>query len=148
MTLRIRRPWILRARTLPPRRLLSCRRATAWFTSWVRIDSTSQQTTLCGHVILHECHDVPTAGHLGKDKTMEQVKRRFYWPRMDADVLRYVRTCDACQRNKPSQQATPGSAAATADPDSSVAAGDDGSHHAAASIDVGVTMRSSCSWTS
>lgn len=58
--------------------------------------------------ILHECHDVPTAGHLGKDKTLEQVKRRFYWPRMDADVLQYVRTCDACQRNKPSQQATPG----------------------------------------
>jgi len=58
--------------------------------------------------LLHECHDVPTAGHLGKDKTLEQVKRRFYWPRMDADVLQYVRTCDACQRNKPSQQATPG----------------------------------------
>ena len=65
--------------------------------------------------LLHECHDVPTAGHLGKDKTLEQVKRRFYWPRMDADVLQYVRTCDACQRNKPSQQATPGLAAATAD---------------------------------
>ena len=58
--------------------------------------------------ILHECHDAPTAGHLGKDKTLEQVKRRFYWPRMDADVLQYVRTCDACQRNKPSQQATAG----------------------------------------
>lgn len=58
--------------------------------------------------LLHECHDVATAGHLGKDKTLEQVKRRFYWPRMDSDVLQYVRTCDACQRNKPSQQATPG----------------------------------------
>jgi len=58
--------------------------------------------------LLHECHDVPTAGHLGKDKTLEQVKRRFYWPRMDSDVLQYVRTCDACQRNKPSQQATAG----------------------------------------
>ena len=58
--------------------------------------------------LLHECHDVPTAGHLGKDKTLEQVKRRFYWPRMDFDVLQYVRTCDACQRNKPSQQATAG----------------------------------------
>ena len=58
--------------------------------------------------LLQECHDVPTAGHLGKDKTLEQVKRRFYWPRMDADVLQYVRTCDACQRSKPSQQATAG----------------------------------------
>lgn len=58
--------------------------------------------------LLHECHDVPTAGHLGKDKTLEQVKRRFYWPGMDKDVLQYVRTCDACQRNKPSQQVTAG----------------------------------------
>lgn len=54
--------------------------------------------------ILHECHDAPTAGHLGKDKTLEQVRRRFFWPGMDADVLQYVRSCDACQRNKPSQQ--------------------------------------------
>jgi len=58
--------------------------------------------------LLHECHDTPISGHLGKDKTVEQVKRRFYWPGLDDDVLRYVRSCDACQRNKPSQQATAG----------------------------------------
>ena len=55
--------------------------------------------------ILHECHDAPTGGHLGKDKTIEQVKRRFYWPRMDEEIQTYVTGCDACQRNKPSQQA-------------------------------------------
>ena len=42
--------------------------------------------------LLHECHDAPTAGHFGKDKTIEQVKRRFYWPGMDKDILQYVRT--------------------------------------------------------
>jgi len=55
--------------------------------------------------IIEECHDVPTSGHLGKDKTMEQVKRRFYWPRMDQEIHDYVTGCDSCQRNKPSQQA-------------------------------------------
>ena len=55
--------------------------------------------------ILQECHDVPTSGHLGKDKTIDQVKRRFYWPRMDAEIQAYVTGCDACQRNKPSHQA-------------------------------------------
>lgn len=55
--------------------------------------------------ILHECHDAPTGGHLGKDKTIDQVKRRFYWPRMDAEIQTYVTGCDACQRNKPSHQA-------------------------------------------
>ena len=55
--------------------------------------------------ILHECHDAPTSGHLGKDKTIDQVKRRFYWPRMDAEIQTYVTGCDSCQRNKPSHQA-------------------------------------------
>jgi len=55
--------------------------------------------------IIEECHDVPTSGHLGKDKTIEQVKRRFYWPRMDKEIQVYVTGCDACQRNKPSHQA-------------------------------------------
>jgi hypothetical protein len=58
--------------------------------------------------ILHECHDAPTGGHLGKDKTMDQVKRRFYWPRMDEEVQQYVIGCDACQRNKPSHQSKMG----------------------------------------
>ena len=55
--------------------------------------------------LLQECHDAPSGGHLGKAKTIEQVKRRFYWPRMDAEIAQYVTSCDSCQRNKPSQQA-------------------------------------------
>ena len=58
--------------------------------------------------LLRECHDAPTSGHLGKDKTIEQVKRRFYWPRMDEEIAQYVTSCDACQRNKPSHQAKSG----------------------------------------
>ena len=58
--------------------------------------------------ILAECHDTPLAGHLGRDKTAELVKRRFYWPGMDADIEQYVLSCDQCQRNKPSHQRTPG----------------------------------------
>jgi hypothetical protein len=58
--------------------------------------------------ILQECHDSPLAGHLGTDKTTEQVKRRFYWPGMDKEIEAYVTSCDACQRNKPSQRATMG----------------------------------------
>ena len=54
--------------------------------------------------ILRECHDAPTSGHLGKDKTVDSIKRRFYWPRMDADIVSYVIGCDECQRNKPSHQ--------------------------------------------
>lgn len=56
--------------------------------------------------ILHECHDSKISGHLGTEKTIERVKQRFYWPAMDKEIRRYVGTCDQCQRNKPSHQAT------------------------------------------
>jgi len=58
--------------------------------------------------ILAECHDSVTGAHFGRDKTLAAVKERFNWSGLAADVDRYVSTCDACQRNKPSQQATPG----------------------------------------
>jgi hypothetical protein len=58
--------------------------------------------------LIRECHDSATAGHLGRDKTVEQMQRRFFWHGMTTRVGEYVMTCDACQRNKPSQRLTPG----------------------------------------
>ena len=58
--------------------------------------------------LLAECHDSPTGGHLGRDKTLHAMKARFAWDGMATAVDKYVASCDACQRNKPSQQSTPG----------------------------------------
>ena len=58
--------------------------------------------------ILAECHDSVTGAHFGRDKTLAAVKERFAWDGMAGAVERYIATCDSCQRNKPSQQATPG----------------------------------------
>ena len=58
--------------------------------------------------IIRECHDAQTAGHLGRDKTIDLIKRKFYWSGMDQMIRDYVITCEACQKNKPSQQRTPG----------------------------------------
>ena len=55
--------------------------------------------------LLKECHDAPTAGHLGQEKTLELLSRNYYWPRMRAFVNEYVCTCDTCARNKPSRHA-------------------------------------------
>ena len=54
--------------------------------------------------LLAEAHDAPTAGHLGRDKTLGRLRESFYWPLMDEMVREYVRTCPDCQRNKPSNQ--------------------------------------------
>jgi hypothetical protein len=45
------------------------------------------------------CHDDPTAGHYGQKRTLELVKRKYYWPNMHQDVAEYVQTCDLCQRS-------------------------------------------------
>ena len=58
--------------------------------------------------LLAMCHDDATGAHFGRDKTLNAVQQRFRWRGLTTDVEAYVETCDACQRNKPSQQRTPG----------------------------------------
>ena len=58
--------------------------------------------------VIHDCHDLPGMGHLGMARTLEKVRRRFYWKTIRADVNEYVGTCRKCQHNKPSHQKTYG----------------------------------------
>ena len=51
--------------------------------------------------ILVEYHDCPAGGHLGREKTYLAVSRDFYWSHLYKWVRKYVRTCDMCQRVKP-----------------------------------------------
>jgi len=39
-------------------------------------------------------HDVPTAGHGGRWKTVELVMRNYWWPGVTRDVGKYVKGCD------------------------------------------------------
>ena len=50
--------------------------------------------------ILESEHDTKVAGHMGQDKTVELIKRNFYWPSMVNDIEDYVRSCEVCQRTK------------------------------------------------
>lgn len=54
------------------------------------------------HEILVQCHDTPTAGHFGIQKTFELVSRMYEWANLRAFVKKYVSTCDTCLRNKTS----------------------------------------------
>jgi hypothetical protein len=54
--------------------------------------------------LLHDAHDSAIAGHLGFDKTYDNLRRYVYWPRIARDTKEYVRTCESCQRNKPSHE--------------------------------------------
>uniref|UniRef100_A0A090XF40 RNA-directed DNA polymerase n=2 Tax=Ixodes ricinus TaxID=34613 RepID=A0A090XF40_IXORI len=50
--------------------------------------------------ILVSCHDDVTAGHLGIKRTIDKIRQRYFWPRMFADITRYVMSCPDCQTRK------------------------------------------------
>ncbi|OWZ06963.1 LOW QUALITY PROTEIN: reverse transcriptase [Phytophthora megakarya] len=52
--------------------------------------------------LIHEFHDTPSGGHLVREKTFASLSRDFYWPHMYKWVRKWVRSCEACQRVKPS----------------------------------------------
>ncbi|MCO5580269.1 hypothetical protein L7F22_034135 [Adiantum nelumboides] len=50
--------------------------------------------------ILSEAHDSPISGHPGYTKTLNAIRKSYFWPRMKGDILRYVKQCLSCQRIK------------------------------------------------
>lgn len=50
--------------------------------------------------VLKNYHDIPSAAHLGSDKTLEKVKSQFYWPSMKDDIKNYCAKCDVCASRK------------------------------------------------
>ena len=50
--------------------------------------------------VLEDLHDSKVAGHFGRDKTYELVKRNWWWPGLDDFIRKYVSSCDSCQQNK------------------------------------------------
>ena len=45
-------------------------------------------------------HDVPTAEHGERWKTVELVTRNYWWPGVTKNIGRYVEGCNLCQRMK------------------------------------------------
>jgi len=52
--------------------------------------------------ILEVMHKSVFSAHLGANKTFNKIKERFYWPRMQAAIEKYIRECDNCQKIKAS----------------------------------------------
>ena len=48
--------------------------------------------------VLKGCHD--EVGHLGRDKTLELLKERFYWPSIYRDVVYHLSNCTSCLKRK------------------------------------------------
>ena len=50
-------------------------------------------------VFLHFFHDMPTAGHFGRQKTLYHLNQHCWWPNMYEDVQQHVAACH-CRRTK------------------------------------------------
>ena len=50
--------------------------------------------------VLKVCHDTLFAAHMGVQRTVDQVKRRFHWPGLRKDVKLHIRCCKVCNTNK------------------------------------------------
>ena len=58
-------------------------------------------------VLLTENHDRPMSGHFGRDRTLDLLKRKWYWRGMSKDVEEYVQRCDRCQKIKSGRSILP-----------------------------------------
>ena len=56
--------------------------------------------------VLKLAHESILGGHLGNKKTCEKILMHFFWPGMHADVVRYCRSCEQCQRTAPKGKVT------------------------------------------
>ncbi|CAG2243564.1 unnamed protein product [Mytilus edulis] len=51
--------------------------------------------------IFHQLHHNKIAGHFGKDRTINAIRTRFYWPRSTENIKLWCLECDLCARCKP-----------------------------------------------
>lgn len=50
--------------------------------------------------VIYSAHNTPTSAHSGIAKTIERIRRYFYWPRLATDVKEYILNCKLCKTSK------------------------------------------------
>lgn len=66
---------------------------------------SNPSTTIPPGVSMNKDHS-PTAGHMGRDRSLLSIKRLLYWKGMDIDFEDYTTSCMACERDKPRRSQT------------------------------------------
>jgi hypothetical protein len=52
------------------------------------------------NVILHTKHNSPVARYFSQDKMIELIQCNFWWPKMDQEIIEYIRSYLECQKDK------------------------------------------------
>lgn len=67
----------------------------------IRISNKDEKT-----VILNDFHLLPTSGHAGVNRMLNNIKKYYFWPGISNDVIEYVQKCKECQIKKHSNKQT------------------------------------------
>src|SRR6202012_63153 len=54
--------------------------------------------------LIRNHHDPPVYGHPGIRRTIDLVQRQYWWPKLQTDVLQYIKGCAECQWMKVNTQ--------------------------------------------
>ena len=54
--------------------------------------------------ILYAFHNSPLAAHLGRTKTYDRIRQRYFWNGMYSDVRKWIKTCLDCRKAKQTLQ--------------------------------------------
>ena len=50
--------------------------------------------------VLSLIHDVPSAGHPGRDRSLKLARKKYYWQTMRKDIENHIHRCEECAKNK------------------------------------------------
>jgi hypothetical protein len=50
--------------------------------------------------IMSLCHDIPSSGHQGINRTMKRIKDKYQWYGMAQSIRNFVETCSVCNSSK------------------------------------------------
>ncbi|SOV06672.1 uncharacterized protein UDID_17568 [Ustilago sp. UG-2017a] len=64
------------------------------------VDGQSLSVEHLRFMVMTQCHDGVTAGHVGRDATIKAAQQHYWWPSMTAWIADYVASCPVCARYK------------------------------------------------
>ena len=75
------------------------------YRTWESVDGTEEYEQVLlpikyQEMVYRAAHETPTAGHMGRRRTLKKLQRKYYWYKMGEDIKLWIQTCEMCQRRK------------------------------------------------
>ncbi|KAJ1571410.1 hypothetical protein NDA15_001353 [Ustilago hordei] len=92
--------WYSGGRLVIPKVIMPGRTNNRHSRSAKEVDGRSLSVEHLRFMVMTQCHDGITAGHVGRDATIKAAQRHYWWPNMTAWIADYVASCPVCARYK------------------------------------------------